>query len=65
MLQARGTGTQLQIEQQIRKNRIVENNMTSHELGYELWIQIFIFGPNFFFLIFNKGLTYRWQSKTH
>ena len=47
--------TQLQIEQQIRKNRIVENNKKSHELGYEFWIQFFFFGPNFFFFFWIKA----------
>ena len=26
-------------------------NMTRHELGYELWILFFFFGPNFFFFL--------------
>ena len=43
MLQARGTGTQLQIEQQIRKNRIVENNKTSHKLCARIHVPFFSF----------------------
>ena len=41
MLQAIGTGTELQIEQQICKNIIVENNKTSHELCARIHVPFF------------------------
>ena len=43
MLQAIGTGTELQIEQQIHKNIIVENNKTSHELCARIHVPFFSF----------------------
>ena len=43
MLQAIGTRTELQIEQQICKNIIVENNKTSHELCARIHVPFFSF----------------------